>query len=304
MAACPNQRELGATYHPLNLHCKGSMRKMHLLGLGFAAAMLSALPALAADWVDLTAPATITQKDCEAGFKAPYETFVTEAQWSAGMRPARNEMSCWGLHVSNNQIFDACMDFRPEVNQRCEFWHGYVGYLPLEVAVSHLNEHAMQVLLARGANAGEGQQLVHKLSSSCATNVDQFAVCKRMLGELVRHGAGIDDRKRANGLRDDLTPFLSFAFWSTSKQWLDALLELGADVNAKDEYSCTALDRAERSFDIGLHKGGEGGPEQSKSNLPAFLKARGGKNSLMCPLRRGLEALPWVLCVFGGCNTH
>ena len=260
------------------------MRKMQWLGLALAAAMLPTSQVLADPWVDLTVPATITQKDCEAGFRAPYQTFVTDAQRAAGMRPTRNAMSCWGLHVSRNEIFDACMGFSADVNQRCVFWDTSPRPLPLTVAVSHLNEHAMQVLLARGADAREGH-LVHQLPFACATNADLFAVCKRMLGELVRHGAAINDPKRGEGLRDDDTPFLVAANSATRQQWLDALLELGADVNAKGPDRCTALDRVERNLGTALRQGGN--EQQGKGNLPAFLKARGGKNSPMCGVMTG-----------------
>jgi hypothetical protein len=254
----------------------------------FLLTLLIPLSATAANWVDGPVPTQISRQNCEQGRQTANRTFPTAEQHAVGAEPTNNLMSCYGLHHDRNDIFDACMSHGVDVNQRCSLTQsGFPDSYPLDFAVAHLNEHAVNELLVRGADAQRGHP-VQQLQPGCAKS-EALERCVRILQALVRYGANVNDRQRSDWVKKDTTLFMALAGPGISKDWLSALLSNGANINAEDSQGCTALDLAERREHL---------------ELADFLKERGAGHGFMCRINRGIETLPWILCIFGGCSTH
>lgn len=271
--------------------------------LALPALLLMATCSYGQDKLQATVSRPMSLEDCKATRLMTYQAFCDSSKpylrggpgqpdsvGSDGQQCGRKNLTaCYGLVHDDTATTNACLQHDINFNQACEripATDGFGG--PLLFAVGNVNESAVTQLISRGADATKGH-LVHVAVAGCTKPTVSLAACRRVLETVVRHGADVNDPRTWDRQRPMNTPLLVVGFDAKSEQVLTTLLDLGADINATNDKGCTALNLAYDHND-----------ERRKS----VLEQRAAKKGTFCSVRRALEAIPLVFCIFGGCNMH
>lgn len=244
---------------------------------------------------------SLTQQDCEATttketlaadgprLGAMTEEQILEAKAKGTTFFKENQEACYGLSHKHFEVLDACVKYPIDFNKSC------VSSSPLSLAVWQLNEHAVSLLIAHGANAKNPNvknyprlgNVVWTLTNVC-TNKDPLPKeCEQILQILIKHGADINDSQNS------YSP-LMHAAQARDETMMATLLSYGADINRKLEGGGTLLDVAYLNKDA----------QQIK-----FLEDHGAKRDPIFAVKSKILIPAYILdfyihCGIGKCDFH
>ena len=234
----------------------------------------------------------LSKSDCERTRQIDYKHTPTGSE--RNQPTYRDEMElCYGLNFPapyRVSVLEVCAKFQVDFNKPCRVTGRKQSLVPLALAVEHLDDTAVLLLLERGANAKIGN-LIHRLPYTESSEMRGGSFWpnprkyRRILHALVKAGANIDAPGFEQDPEGDNLPWLfgtsradtPFKFASKRNEIgaAIALLEAGADINATADSACTALDDAYETNYSGTN-----------AALIEFIEKRGGKRAVRCAVNK------------------